>query len=46
VDYVLTEQAKDALEKRRIQIAWLEQALPSPEVTEATAGRARRKVYG
>ncbi len=34
MDYVLTEHAKDALEKRQIQIAWLEQALTSPEVTE------------
>jgi len=35
VDYVLTEHAKDALEKRRIQTAWVEQALDRPEVTEA-----------
>jgi hypothetical protein len=35
VDYVLTEHAKDALEKRQIRTAWLEQALTSPEVTEA-----------
>jgi hypothetical protein len=34
VDYVLTEHARDALEKRQIQIAWVEQALTAPEVTE------------
>ncbi len=35
MDYVLTEHARDALEKRQIQIAWVEQALTAPEVTEA-----------
>jgi len=35
VDYVLTDHARDALQKRQIQIAWLEQALTAPEVTEA-----------
>ena len=35
MDYVLTEHARDALKKRQIQIAWLEQALAKPEVTEA-----------
>jgi len=35
VDYVLTDHARDALEKRQIQIAWMEQALTTPEVTEA-----------
>ena len=35
MDYVLTEHARDALEKRRIPLAWLEQALTMPEVTEA-----------
>ncbi len=34
MDYVLTEHARDALEKRQIQIAWMEQALTAPEVTE------------
>jgi len=35
VDYVLTEHARDALKMRQIQIAWMEQALTTPEVTEA-----------
>jgi hypothetical protein len=35
MEYVLTEHARDVLEKRRIQTAWLEQALIAPEVTEA-----------
>lgn len=35
MDYVLTEHARDALKKRQIQIAWMEQALTAPEVTEA-----------
>ncbi|GIW89485.1 MAG: hypothetical protein KatS3mg108_3809 [Isosphaeraceae bacterium] len=35
MDYVLTEHARDALEKRQIQIAWMEQALTAPDVTEA-----------
>lgn len=34
MEYVLTEHARDALEKRRIQTAWVEQALTAPEVTE------------
>jgi hypothetical protein len=33
--YVLTEHARDALEKRLIPVDWLEQALTKPEVTEA-----------
>jgi hypothetical protein len=35
MDYVLTEHARDALKKRQIQIAWMEQALTAPEATEA-----------
>lgn len=35
MDYVLTEHARDALKKRQIRIAWMEQALTAPEVTEA-----------
>ncbi len=35
MDYFLTEHARDALKKRQIQIAWMEQALTAPEVTEA-----------
>jgi hypothetical protein len=35
VDYILTEHVRDALKKRQIQIAWMEQALTSPEATEA-----------
>ncbi|MCP9439842.1 MAG: DUF4258 domain-containing protein [Nitrospira sp.] len=35
MDYVLTEHARDALEKRRIPTAWMEHVLTQPEVTEA-----------
>ena len=35
MDYVLTEHARDALQKRQIQIAWLERAFSTPEITEA-----------
>ncbi|BCX11192.1 MAG: hypothetical protein KatS3mg067_0130 [Thermosynechococcus sp.] len=35
MEYVLTEHARDALAKRRIQTAWLERTLSTPEVTEA-----------
>jgi hypothetical protein len=35
VDYVLTEHAQDALKKRQIPVAWMEQVLTAPEVTEA-----------
>lgn len=35
MDYVLTEHARDALEKRQIPIAWMEHALTQLEVTEA-----------
>lgn len=35
MDYVLTEHARDALEKRQIQVAWLEQVLTAPEAAEA-----------
>lgn len=35
MDYALTEHARDALMKRRIQLAWVEQAFSTPEVTES-----------
>ncbi|WP_447974137.1 DUF4258 domain-containing protein [Nitrospira sp. Kam-Ns4a] len=35
MDYVLTEHAQDALQKRQIALAWVERALNTPEVTEA-----------
>lgn len=35
MDYVLTEHARDALEKRRIPVAWMERAFHAPEATEA-----------
>jgi len=35
MDYLLTEHARDALEKRRIVLAWVERALDAPETTEA-----------
>ncbi|GBD26712.1 hypothetical protein HRbin30_02052 [bacterium HR30] len=35
MDYVLTDHARDALEKRKIPVAWMEHALIHPEVTEA-----------
>lgn len=35
MDYVLTEHARDVLEKRQIALAWVEQALRSPEAVEA-----------
>ena len=35
MDYVLIEHARDALKKRQIPIAWMEQALTAPEATEA-----------
>ena len=35
MDYALTEHAQDALKKRQIPVAWMEQALTAPEVTEA-----------
>jgi len=38
MDYVLTEHARDVLEKRHIQIAWMERALTCPEVTETEIG--------
>jgi hypothetical protein len=34
-DYVLTAHARDALEKRQIQRAWLERAYYSPEAVES-----------
>ena len=34
-DYTLTEHARDALKKRQIEVAWMEQALTAPEITEA-----------
>jgi hypothetical protein len=33
--YELTEHARDALEKRRIALAWVEQVFNAPEATEA-----------
>lgn len=33
--YVLTEHARDALEKRQIALAWIERAVNAPEATEA-----------
>jgi hypothetical protein len=35
MDYILTEHARDVLEKRLISIAWMEEALTKPELTEA-----------
>ncbi len=35
MDYLLTEHARDALEKRRIALAWMERAFRAPEATEA-----------
>ena len=35
MEYVLTEHARDALEKRQIPLAWMERALSTPEATEA-----------
>lgn len=35
MDYVLTEHARDMLEKRQIPVAWMERALRMPEATEA-----------
>jgi hypothetical protein len=32
--YELTEHAREGLEKRRIELAWLERALDTPEATE------------
>ena len=34
MDYVLTEHAQDALEKRRIPLAWMDRAFNTPEATE------------
>jgi len=34
MDYVLTEHARDALEKRRIPVAWLERAFYTPDAIE------------
>ena len=34
MDYVLTEHARDALEKRQIRLDWVERALTAPEATE------------
>ena len=33
--YELTEHARDALEKRKIDLAWVERVIDMPEVTEA-----------
>ncbi len=35
MEYILTEHAREALEKRQILLAWMERALTTPEVTEA-----------
>jgi hypothetical protein len=35
MDYMLTEHARDALQKRQIALAWVERALSTPEATEA-----------
>ena len=37
MEYVLTEHARDALEKRQIPFAWVERVLSAPEATEADA---------
>jgi hypothetical protein len=37
MDYALTEHARDALEKRRIALSWMERAFNVPEVTEPDA---------
>jgi hypothetical protein len=34
VDYLLTQHARDALEKRQIAVVWVEQVLGCPEWTE------------
>jgi len=34
MDYHLTEHARDALEKRQIQLTWLERVIQEPEWTE------------
>jgi hypothetical protein len=34
MDYRLTQHARDALEKRRIAVAWVERVLDRPEGTE------------
>ncbi|HIK23460.1 MAG TPA: DUF4258 domain-containing protein [Thermosynechococcus sp. M3746_W2019_013] len=34
MDYVLSEHARDALQKRQIPLAWMERVLRAPEVTE------------
>lgn len=34
MSYELTEHARDALEKRRIALAWVERAFDEPEATE------------
>ncbi len=34
MDYALTEHARDALKKRQIKVAWMEQVLSAPEVIE------------
>ena len=33
--YELTEHARDALEKRKIEPAWVERVIDTPEVTDA-----------
>ena len=33
--YELTEHARDALEKRKIELTWMERVVDAPEATEA-----------
>jgi hypothetical protein len=35
LDYVLTDHARDALDRRQIPVAWLEQSLTMPEAAKA-----------
>lgn len=35
MDYLLTEHARDAMEKRQIDLAWLEHAFATPDAIEA-----------
>ncbi|HWQ39353.1 MAG TPA: DUF4258 domain-containing protein [Burkholderiales bacterium] len=34
MDYTLTEHARDALAKRRIELAWMERTLTAPDAVE------------
>lgn len=33
-EYILTQHARDALEKREIQVRWVERAMAAPEAVE------------